>query len=68
VCKRKYYEDERLASDEQDVQFNKRALETAWPEVIERQRADVARLKRDHVSVPERVPAPNAPSAKSVLK
>jgi hypothetical protein len=68
VCKRKYYEDERLATDEQDVQFNKRALETAWPEVIERQRADVARLKRDRASVPETVPVPDVPSAKSMLK
>jgi hypothetical protein len=37
VCKRKLYEDERLATEEQDVTFNKRMLETVWPEVIEKQ-------------------------------
>ncbi len=43
VCKRKYYEDERLATEEQDIQYNTRMLETVWPEVIARQRADEAR-------------------------
>jgi hypothetical protein len=34
VCKRKYYEDERLASEDEDVTFNTNMLNTAWPEVI----------------------------------
>jgi hypothetical protein len=34
VCKRKYYEKERLATQEEDVQFNTRMLETVWPEVL----------------------------------
>lgn len=38
VCKRKYYEDERLASEVQDIQYNKRMLETVWPEVIAQQK------------------------------
>jgi hypothetical protein len=33
MCKRKYYEDERLATEEQDIQFNTRVLQTVWPEV-----------------------------------
>jgi hypothetical protein len=38
VCKRKYYEDERLATQEQDVQYNTRMLESAWPEVVAEQK------------------------------
>jgi hypothetical protein len=39
VCKRKYYEDERLATKEQDKRFNTRMLETVWPEVLAEKRA-----------------------------
>jgi hypothetical protein len=45
VCKRKYYEGERLATEEQDIQYNKNMLETAWPEVIAKQKADEERTK-----------------------
>ena len=45
VCKRKYYEDERLATDEQDVQYNTRMLRTAWPEVIAAQQAEQAKMR-----------------------
>jgi hypothetical protein len=34
VCKRTYYEDERLATREQASTSNRRILETAWPEVL----------------------------------
>ena len=34
VCKRKYYEDERLATEDEDIRFNTKALETLWPEVV----------------------------------
>src|SRR5262245_34981402 len=37
-CKRRYYEDERLATQEQDEAFNTRMLQTAWPEVANVQR------------------------------
>ncbi|MBP1648005.1 MAG: collagen-like protein, partial [Bacteroidetes bacterium] len=33
VCKRRYYEDERLATPEQDKSFNERMLKEAWPEM-----------------------------------
>lgn len=36
VCKRKFYEDERLASEEQDIQFNTRMLQSQWPEIVGR--------------------------------
>lgn len=39
VCKRKYYEEERLATTEQDKQFNTRMLEAVWPEVLADKRA-----------------------------
>lgn len=42
VCKRKYYEDERLATLEQDSQYNTHMMETAWPEVVARRQAEVA--------------------------
>lgn len=45
VCKRKYYEDERLATQEQDAQYNKHMLETVWPEVIAEQQIEQANLK-----------------------
>ncbi len=33
ACKRKFYEDERLASEEQDIQFNGQVLQNQWPQV-----------------------------------
>jgi hypothetical protein len=39
VCKRKYYEDERLATEEQDIQYNTRMYESAWPEILAKQKA-----------------------------
>jgi hypothetical protein len=36
VCKRRYYEDERLATEEQDVQYNANMLQTVWPEIRSR--------------------------------
>ncbi|MCG3125290.1 MAG: hypothetical protein CHACPFDD_00108 [Phycisphaerae bacterium] len=50
VCTRKHYEGERLASEEQDIAFNTRMLETVWPEQLaeaarQRERA-MARLDR----------------------
>ena len=44
MCKRKYYEDERLATEEQDIQYNTKVLQIAWPEVIARQKEMEARL------------------------
>ena len=44
MCKRKYYEDERLATEEQDIQYNTRVLQTAWPEVIAERKEMEARL------------------------
>jgi hypothetical protein len=45
VCKRKFYEDERLATQEQDSQFNQRMLEMVWPEVIEKHNAEQEQMK-----------------------
>ncbi len=45
VCKRKYYEDERLASEEEDIQFNSSMLKKAWPEEIQRQDAVTQQIK-----------------------
>ena len=44
VCKRKHYEDERLATAEQEAVYNKRMMETVWPEVLTQQQA-----KRDEL-------------------
>lgn len=45
VCKRKYYEDERLATQEQEASINKRVLETVWPEVLAKRQAKLDELK-----------------------
>jgi hypothetical protein len=64
VCKRKYYEDERLATDAQDVQFNERVLETAWPEVMARVQADKAKAAQMHkYDPPKDVVNPAIPGA-----
>ena len=47
VCKRKYYEDERLATQDDDIKYNTRVLQTVWPEVL--QKAEVERAKAEHV-------------------
>jgi hypothetical protein len=47
VCKRKYYEDERLATEEEDIMYNTRMLEQAWPEVIAEQKAERARIEAE---------------------
>jgi hypothetical protein len=62
VCKRKYYEDERLANDEQDIRYNTRMLQTAWPEVIAEQQMQDQKLKamkeQQNLQAPVRPPAP----------
>jgi hypothetical protein len=45
VCKRKYYEDERLATEEQDIQYNSRMLQTVWPEVVTEHKREEAAAK-----------------------
>ncbi len=65
VCKRKYYEDERLATEEEDILFNTRMLETVWPEVIaqekeEQERAEAQRQEQIKRSV--ETPAMQCPS------
>jgi hypothetical protein len=45
VCKRKYYEDERLATEEQDIQYNKQMYEAAWPEILAKQKAEDERMR-----------------------
>jgi hypothetical protein len=39
VCKRKYYEDERLAAEEEDTKYNTDMLNKVWPEIISEQNA-----------------------------
>ncbi len=51
VCKRKYYEDERLAREDENKQYNKRMMETVWPEVIAKNRAETEKMnlmKEEH--------------------
>jgi len=45
VCKRKYYEDERLATEEQDIRFNTTMLEKVWPEVKARHQEEQTKMK-----------------------
>jgi hypothetical protein len=53
MCKRKYYEDERLATEEQDITYNLRVLQTVWPEILAGQNSLRARSNR-MMSIPER--------------
>lgn len=49
VCKRKFYEDERLATREEASATNIRMMEAVWPEIIEEHREkaeEVTRLSR----------------------
>jgi len=46
VCKRKYYEDERLATEKEDIQYNSSMLQTAWPEVITGTNDEQAEMKK----------------------
>ena len=46
VCKRKYFENERLATEEQAKQYTKQMMETVWPEVIEQSKLDKERFKK----------------------
>ena len=45
VCKRKYYEDERLATLQQSGQYTKQMMEAAWPEVIAKEQQMDAKMK-----------------------
>jgi len=45
VCKRKYYEDERLATEDEDIRYNTRMLQQAWPEVLALREAARARMQ-----------------------
>jgi hypothetical protein len=46
VCKRKYYEDERLATEKEDTQYNTSMLQAAWPELLAKEKDEQAELKR----------------------
>ena len=54
VCKRRYFEDERLAREAQDSQHNSRMMETVWPEVIAGQQANREQLNAGPQRMPER--------------
>lgn len=45
VCKRKYFEDERLATAQQSNQYTKQMMEAAWPEVIAKDQQMDAKMK-----------------------
>lgn len=45
VCKRKYYEDERLATEEEDTRYNTNMLNTVWPEVIAKGKAEREKME-----------------------
>jgi hypothetical protein len=56
VCKRKYYEDERLASQEDDIKYNTHVLQNAWPEVLrksEELRAGLDDIASSHQDRPQ---------------
>jgi hypothetical protein len=50
VCKRKYYEDERLATEEEDIRYNNRMTEHMWPEVIAERKAAQARTETEETA------------------
>jgi hypothetical protein len=58
VCKRRYYEDERLANEKEDIRYNTTMLQIAWPEIVAVQKAHESKLKeweeRTVMSVRER--------------
>jgi hypothetical protein len=56
VCKRKYYEDERLATDEEDTGYNTRMLQTVWPEVSARLQAEREKMKASGEARPASIP------------
>jgi hypothetical protein len=45
VCKRKYYEDERMATEQQAGVLNKRMMQTAWPEVVAKEKVKQDKIK-----------------------
>lgn len=45
VCKRKYYVDERLATEEEDIMYNTGMMERAWPEVVAENKEERARIE-----------------------
>jgi hypothetical protein len=57
VCKRRYYENERLATNDTDKQYNKRVIETVWPEVI----AEQEQMQREKSKETKRPPLPLKP-------
>jgi hypothetical protein len=48
VCKRRYYEDERLATQEEDIRYNTHVLQAAWPEVL--RKAEEAGARMEHMA------------------
>ena len=46
VCKRKYYEDERLSTEEEDIRYNTNMLNTVWPEVIAKGKAEREKIEK----------------------
>ncbi len=44
VCKRKYYEDARLTTPEEDGGYNRRMMQAAWPERVAEHEAEQARM------------------------
>jgi hypothetical protein len=64
VCKRKYYEDERLATEKEDIQYNSSMLQAAWPEVVTRTADEQAAMENHR----ERALASTPESKKSQLR
>jgi hypothetical protein len=68
VCKRKYYEDERLATEKDDIYFNTSMLQRAWPEVVEREKDERGRrqehFERAFAAAPESKRGQNRTSRK----
>jgi hypothetical protein len=51
VCKRKYYEDERMATVQQAALNTQRMMQAVWPEVIEKEKTEQEKMKAAQVEM-----------------
>jgi len=51
VCKRKYFENERMATKEEDNKSNKLMMELIWPEVIDKQKTEWDKMRNRQIQL-----------------
>src|SRR3989304_3199766 len=51
VCKRKYFENERMATKEEDNKSNKLMMELIWPEVIDKQKTEWNKMRNRQIQL-----------------